>query len=117
MTVPFDTDPLPNQLGDHRLVFNDPVLNSSSRTMLVGAFRLAGALGSAAFVVVAGGVVTVVVMEAGALGLVAVVLAPDAGVLMVDPGTTVVGTGAVVAVVVLRVVDLLGTTRRSSLPV
>ena len=48
MIVPFDTFPLPNQSGDHRLVFNDPVLNSSSRTMVVGAPTLAGALGTAA---------------------------------------------------------------------
>ena len=61
MVVPLDTDPLPNQLGDHRVVFNEPALNSSSSTMVVGAFRLAGALGSAPFVVVAGGVVVVVV--------------------------------------------------------
>ena len=41
------TSVLPYQLGDHRVVFNDPVLNSSSRTRLVGAPRLAGASGDA----------------------------------------------------------------------
>ncbi len=44
MTVPFDTVPLPNQSGDHTLVFNDPELNSSSRTKLVGTSRLDGSL-------------------------------------------------------------------------
>jgi hypothetical protein len=32
MTVSFDSCPLPNQSGDHRLVFSEPVLNSSSGT-------------------------------------------------------------------------------------
>ncbi len=47
MVVPFDTDPLLNQSGVHRLVFNEPVLNSSSRTIVLGAPTLAGALGRA----------------------------------------------------------------------
>jgi hypothetical protein len=46
MVVPLDTLPLPNQSGDQALVFNDPVLNSSSKTMVVGAPALAGALGT-----------------------------------------------------------------------
>ncbi len=70
MTVPFETCPLTHQLGDHRLVFNDPVLNSSSRTMPAGAPRLAGARGTEprpdAVGVVAVVVLTVVVVSGGA---------------------------------------------------
>jgi hypothetical protein len=71
--------------------------------MVVGAFRLAGALGSAPFVVVAGGVVVVVVTGGvatvvgvvGALGPVGVVRAPDAGAVTVGAGRTVVGIDTV----------------------
>jgi hypothetical protein len=64
MTVPFSTCPLPNQSGDHRLVFNEPVLNSSSSTMVVGAPRLAGALGTAPLLdAVMVGMVVVVVLR------------------------------------------------------
>ena len=71
MMVPFSTSPLPNQVGAHRLVFNAPVLNSSSRTMLVGAPTLAGARGTDAdgptpVGVVAVVVLTVVVVSGGA---------------------------------------------------
>jgi hypothetical protein len=68
MTVPFDTDPLPNQSGAHQLVFNDPVLNSSSKARVVGISRPAGSLRTgevpddgAVVVVVDGGDVVVVV--------------------------------------------------------
>jgi hypothetical protein len=44
MTVPLDTLPLPHQSGDHRLVFNDPVLNSSSKTEVVGTSKPDGSL-------------------------------------------------------------------------
>ena len=63
MIVPFSTLLLANHVGDHRLVFNEPVLNSSSSTMVLGAPRLAGALGTAPLLdaVMVGMVVVVVV--------------------------------------------------------
>ena len=72
MVVAFEAWPLPNQSGAHRLVFNAPVLNSSSRTMVAGAPALAGAVGRAPLLdatgvgVVAVVVVTVVVVVGGA---------------------------------------------------
>ena len=68
MTVPFDTVPLPNQSGDHTLVFNDPESNSSSKTELVGTSKPEGLLmvgdvpddGGVVVVVVGGDVVEVV---------------------------------------------------------
>jgi hypothetical protein len=100
-----ETLPLPNQSGDHRLLSNEPVSNSSSSTMVAGASRLAGALGTALFVVAGGGLTVAGV----------VVVEPDASVVTLDPGTTV-GTMVVVVVVavVVRVVDLVGNARRLS---
>jgi hypothetical protein len=89
ITVWFDSCPLPNQSGDHRLVFNEPVLNSSLRTIVVGAPRLAGASGrlplslaAGVVVVVTGGLVVVVLGGVVLGGVVVAVL--DGGVVVVD---------------------------------
>jgi hypothetical protein len=122
MVVPFCWVTLPNQVGDHRLVFIEPLANSSSRTTPVGAPRLAGASGTAPFVVPFGGVVVVVVV--GGVGVVVgvvVVLADvppsplGAGVLTVGTDTTVVAVEVLVLVVGgVWVLLLIGTTRRNS---
>jgi len=109
-----DVLPLPNQSGDQTLVFNDPVLNSSSKTMVVGGFRLAGALGTAPTALPAAvwvgmvvGVGTVVVVV---LTVVVVVVAASGVVAWVMLAVTGVAGWAVVVVTVVTIRVLVGFT-------
>src|ERR1700761_1481100 len=71
MVVPFCCSLLPNQVGDHRLVFSEPVSKLSATTRLVGAPRLAGASGTPE-PSDAGDVVVVVVVDGGPVEVVLV---------------------------------------------
>jgi hypothetical protein len=107
MFVPLDTEPLPNQSGDQILVFNVPVLNSSSKTMVVGAPELAGAVGTAPAPLLAAvgvGMVVVVVLT------VVVVVGGGGVVTWVTAAVTGVAGWTVVVVTVVTIRVLVGFT-------